>query len=524
MTLLWLLVWVLVLATQAPAEDRAPTESVYSPGGWATLHRSGANRRLAGDVPLADRYSTWRALSGASVLTAPTISPDGRTLYVTTGQSRGRANLHAFSIGGPTPGEALWSSPPWQDARSGVDPCAILSSPIVDREGDLYVGDCNQLFAFHADGRMKWSVPLPDPRPGDWQPADSLPINALTTALFTREGHVAGITNFGDVVVVDRESGLPRAKPFRLPGRIPPPSTTVPMAESVFGDGLMAPVIREWAWQLLFGGRMRSANTPAIDVGTGRILVAATSTREGLGALYALDLVPVESGLLEVRIAHSTDMGLGSGSSPALSPDRERVYVSDEEGFFYAIDAREGGVVWKVATRSTAAAAAVGEDGVVYSLQANGPALVAISPEGRIQWQSDLTRLTRSRLPTSWLLGEPVAMGNGNPTVLDRFVLVPVVYGYETELGRRLPWPVHSSLVAIDRKTGEGVRDVVTLDDDSTGITVALGDGTLISSLGTALTSGVAPLAPLADWLLPNGLGLLEPVGGIQVSLPDRSD
>jgi len=61
---------------------------------------------------------------------------------------------------------------------------------------------------------------------------------------------------------------------------------------------------------------------------------------------------------------------------------------------------------------------------------------------------------------------------------------------------------------------------VVSLPDDSTGITVALPDGTLISSLGTALSSGVSGLAPLAGWLLPGTLELLVPVGGIQVSLP----
>ena len=42
-------------------------------------------------------------------------------------------------------------------------------------------------------------------------------------------------------------------------------------------------------------------------------------------------------------------------------------------------------------------------------------------------------------------LGEAVAIGNGNPTVVGRRVLVPVVYGYETRIfGRRVPWPVRS--------------------------------------------------------------------------------
>ena len=488
---------------------------VYSPGGWATLHRDPANRKLVEESVLAPAYRTWNALPGASVLTAPTVSPDGQTLYVTTGRSAGHANLHAFG----REGAALWSAAPWQDATTGVDPCAVLSSPIVDVEGDVYVGDCNQLFAFHADGRPKWVVSLPPAREGDWIVSETLPVNALTTAVFTREGHVLGVTNFGDVVVFDREDGRSLAEPMRLPGHLPPRSETVPMPPSVFADGLLDPQIRDWAWQLLFGGAMRSANTPAVELESGRVFVATTSTSEGRGALYALDPM-TEGDLVRIEVAFATAIGPGSGSSPTLSPARDRVYVSDEDGVFYAIDARTGDVHWQVETKSTSAAAAVGADGDVYSLQAYGPALVAIAPDGSIRWQSDLDALAEAALPGSWLLGEPVAIGNGNPTVVGDIVLLPVAYGYETTWPRRIPWLVESWLVAIDARSGRGLRNVVQLVDDSTGITAVLPDGTIVSSLGTAITSGLSPLSGIASWLLPKGLALLPPVGGIQVSLP----
>jgi len=76
------------------------------------------------------------------------------------------------------------------------------------------------------------------------------------------------------------------------------------------------------------------------------------------------------------------------------------------------------------------------------------------------------------------------------------------------------------SIVAIDAATGKGLRDVVMLADDSTGITSVLPDGTIINSLGTAITSGLAPLVGIADWVLPGDLHLLRAVGGIQVSRP----
>ncbi|MBW2267323.1 MAG: PQQ-binding-like beta-propeller repeat protein [Deltaproteobacteria bacterium] len=501
--------WAVLIAVPAPGE------STYSGAGWATLHRDAANRRLAADAPLHADYWTWRALGGSAVLTAPTLSPDGRTLYVTTGKSAGHSNLHAYGLDG----ELRWRSLPWRDATLGVDPCAILSSPIVASDGGIYVGDCNQLYAFAPDGAVKWVVPLPPLQQGDSRFSDELAINALTTAVFTKQGYLLGVTNFGDVIVLDRSSGVSVARPFRLPGLLPPASTVLPMVGSLFADGLVDPQIREWAWQLLMGGRMRSANTPAVDEMTGRIFVAATSANAGQGALYALDLHEVADGL-EVRIAHATDMGVGSGSSPALSPDGARVHVSDEEGLFYAIDARRGGVVWSVETKSAAAAAAVGSNGDIYSLQARGPAVVAITPDGRIKWESDLKALAAEKLPRSWLLGAAVAMGNGNPTVVKGAVLVPVLYGYEVEVGRTIPLPVFSSVVALDIETGVGLRDVVALEDDSTGVTAALPDGTLINSFGTAITSSVRPLAPLARWLLPGEHRLLRAVGGFQVSLP----
>jgi len=509
---------LVAVALDANAREGTPVGGVYSPGGWSTLHRGPANRKLVGPVPLAEDFDSIRVLGGASILTAPTMSPDGGTLYVTTGKAAGESNLHAYT----RDGELRWHSAPWSSPEEGVDPCAILSSPIVDHAGHVFIGDCNQLFSFDASGHVRWVVSLPPNRAGDWVASQAIPINALTTAAFTREGHVFGVTNFGDVVVVDRETGKRLNAPMRLPGHVPPASSVMPMPASIFGGGLVDPEIREWSWQLLAGGAMPSANTPAVDLSSGRIFVAATSTSDGRGALYGLDLAFHEDeGRVEVEIAFATEMGPGSGSSPSLSPGSDVVYVSDENGRFYGVDARSGAIRWEVDTQAASAAAAVGANGDIYALQAYGPALVAISEDGVIRWESDLQALADAALPQGWILGEPTALGNGNPTVLGDVVLVPVVYGYLTDwAGRRIPWPVRSSLVAVDAKTGLGLRDVLWLEDDSTGITVVLPDGTILNSLGTAITSGVTPLARLAGWLLPGDLEPLLPVGGLQMNRP----
>ncbi|MEM9176006.1 MAG: hypothetical protein AAGC67_12295, partial [Myxococcota bacterium] len=134
----------------AEHETGAPAiGGVYAAGGWSTLHRSPANRKFVPHAALDTARVNRHLLEGAAVLTAPTFTPDGNTFFVTTGRGPGASNLHAFD----RDGQALWSAPAFTDPASGVDPCAILSSAIVDEAGDLYLGDCNQLFAFHADGR-----------------------------------------------------------------------------------------------------------------------------------------------------------------------------------------------------------------------------------------------------------------------------------------------------------------------------------------------------------------------------------
>ena len=494
----------------------AVAAGTYSAGGWSTLHQDSGNRRYVDVDTVSLDYRVWQALAGATVLTAPTTSPDGRQIYVTTGMTKGHSNLHAFSIDG----ELLWQSDPWQSADEGVDPCAFLSSPIVDEAGDLFVSDCNQLFAFTFDGEVKWKTALPSIQSGDWMAAGTHPVNAFTTAVFTRDGHLLGVTNFGDVVVVDRTTGEVINQAYRLRGVLPPYAETVSMPASVFANDFMDSDFREWAWQLIFGGSMRSANTPAVAQ-SGRVYVVGSSVQKGFGSLYELDLSASDTGVL-VEESFVTDIGLGSGSSPTLSPDEDRVYVSDGGGWLYSIDAVSGAIVWKVKTSATAGAAAVGGDGVIYALQAYAPALVAVDPQGTVLWESDFSLLAHEQLPVSLFLGDPVATGNGNPTVTGDAVLVPVVYGYQIPM-TDITVPVRSVVAAVDLKTGEAMTDVVSLPGDSSGITAVLQDGTLVSSIGDATTSAVSPLKPIMDLLLPKNLTVMDATGGIQVAIPVKN-
>ncbi len=306
----------------------AAAEGVYSGGGWSTLHKGPGNRKQVNNVALADDYVSQLVLAGSSVLTAPVLSPDGQQFYVTTGQGVGYSNLHAFTVDG----KPLWASTAVDHdasgAQAGVDGCAILSSAIVDVDGDVYLSDCDQLWAFHDDGRLKWVVDQPLPPENAWQPAWASPgkrvVNAFTTALFTRQGHILGITNYGHVRVHDRATGALLNAPLVLPG-LQPALSSKPLPDSMLSEGLMDPELRVWAWQLLMGGAMPSANTPAVDLGNGRVFVAVSATTPGKGALLALDVDTIEDG----------------GVAIGLDGDRNHVLRPDAPG-----PERERGVDW----------------------------------------------------------------------------------------------------------------------------------------------------------------------------------
>ena len=141
------------------SQEKPVRRQWYSAGGWSTLHQGPGNRDQARGARLHESYTTWQALEGISLMIAPSVSPGKTRFYQTTGQGKGKSNLYALSM----EGEILWQSKPWTDASNGVDPCAVLSNVIVDVNGDLYLGDCNQMFAFDPDGNPKWVVPLPAP-------------------------------------------------------------------------------------------------------------------------------------------------------------------------------------------------------------------------------------------------------------------------------------------------------------------------------------------------------------------------
>ena len=105
------------------------------------------------------------------------------------------------------------------------------------------------------------------------------------------------------------------------PGGDGPPAEDTPPGS--LWQGLMDPGIKPFMFKLIQGWEMEVANTPAVHPQTGRIYITAAGVEPGSGLLVGID---VHDDHLE--IAFQTDMGGGSGTSPAVSHDGEQVYAA----------------------------------------------------------------------------------------------------------------------------------------------------------------------------------------------------
>ncbi len=508
----------------------------YAATEWPSVHGGPANNDYVAVKHGVEFKKDWQALLGMATIVAPTTGPEGN-IYQTTGNPPGGANLFALD----RQGNILWQTPPWH-GKQDFDSCAVLNGPIVDSDGDIYVADCNQFWAFRPDGEVKWVVDLPAPAPGTVyqdvdeeleifnpdKPAEKIIVKRLTeirtfvTAFFTADGAVGGITVFGDVLIVDRQTGALLAKPFRLPGASPPP--TQPPESDRFLVGLLDGRLIQPLFDLVVGRTFNSSNTPAVNARDGRIFVAATGREKNTGALYGLDFIPAReaSALGVVKLATTSVIGKESGSSPSISPDGKQVYLTDETGRLYAIDTASGAVDCKTAELDAQPGSpTIGSDGTVLIQTFDGAA--AIDPNNcAVVWRLDLDWLLQRELPAAFelLLGERFLMGGGTIAVTDTGLIMPVILGYNFSIfGKTLPLVVKIFYLNVHPQTGTLLAGSVPYEaeDSNDAWVVPLKDGQLIFNNGSMRSSIGALVAPLVNPILSlQGLQLLQPKGGIE--------
>ncbi|HIE30666.1 TPA: hypothetical protein EYP66_25695 [Candidatus Poribacteria bacterium] len=499
---------IILLITISPAQSLADmNDSVtdfgliwtYAQTSWPTIHRDSRNSDFVPIVAPVLAEEKWTALDGAAVLTAVTIGPEGN-LYVTTGKGIGYSNLHAFD----QDGNYLWSSEPVDDIDD-LDGVAVVSSAIVDVEGDVYISDYDQFWAFHPDGSVKWVAPIPA---------------NFVTAAFTMSnamnGYVGGITRDGEVLILNSNDGSLAAPILNLPGGAGPlPPATPP---GLWQD-LIDPMVIDDLYAAFFGYKFEVTNTPAVNPVNNRIYIAAAGPTADEGAFYGIDFTPGS-----LTIAFETPIGSGSGTSPAISPDGSRVYAADGDGNMYAFDAYTGAISWIFPIGETIGSPSIGPEGIIYSM---GDGLVhAIADygiSGELLWSKDFDSIASEYLPPYPPKDPklyPTSMANSIISITPRYLYVVANLGYEIFL------PVYEQYFFIPKITVMLIMDAVSssviappmeLRDTCDGVITIASDGNIYITHGsTARSIAYYTMNPL----LPDPLKVEKPIGGISALEP----
>jgi len=280
--------------------------SAYPARGWPVIHHDSRNSD-ASDTPGPDDVTLAfeGALRGSTIAAGATVGPEGN-LYVGTGVALG-SSCHLFALDGKT-GEQLWCS-------DKVNDRAITSSPTIDRDGHVYMGDNRAMNSFTRDGKIRWS-----------QPIEGFPISAQ----FTPDGHLIFITHIGTIYVLRRHTGASVIEPVALLPEVT--YTPRPLDYLDCGSGSTE-------------GTCYSANTLSIDQDTGAFYFTLTRPGDTTTRLVAMRYVVGNPPRIEPLWENATLQG-GSASSPNISADSSRLYVNDQANHLLALDAETGEVIW----------------------------------------------------------------------------------------------------------------------------------------------------------------------------------
>ncbi|MAY36197.1 MAG: hypothetical protein CMN84_08880 [Spongiibacteraceae bacterium] len=483
------------LALGSPSHQSAG----YAATSWAGPHGDGRNSDHAPLLVTTHLQPQWLALKGAASWAAPTIGEDG-TLYVTSGRGKGFAHLHALSRSG----ELQWESPVAQ-SPDALDAEAVFSAPVIDVDGHLYVSDSNQFWAYTGDGTLRWVVRLADY--GIKQPLISSVIQGA---------YVGGVSAEGVVVLFERASGALAFAPLQLPVAEVNPGRLFP--EGLWGDGLLDESIRQKGWDLLRGQGYPVANTPAVHPNQPRLYVATGGLDED-GTLFAIDITA--DGL---QVGFAATLPVHSGSSPALSVDGSRVYLSGRDGVLYALDSNSGERLWRHETDSRGAVPSVGADDTVYL--PDGDQLIAIDGHsGQVLWRNNYREWARAHHPRLWSRfgligsrGKPDAYLDSAVTVSNGLLWTTLLVGYEINfLVREFVHPAQAYLVALDPSDGTVLKEW-RVPDTSGGVVS-------VSPTGDVYMNLLSQRASLAysggyQWLLPKSARRPKPRGGIYALSP----
>ena len=454
---------------------------IPEPNGFHTMHVGPSNSDNVWVAVSPALELDWVAEPSFFVPEGPTYDDQGNLYFSPLFPQE---NVSLVSLDAET-GERNWAIE-GNESNAGSGAILILNDPDNPGEQIIYHVTYTEAMALRPDGSEIWRRPtgltLPPIVEGERSTTHSFGFN-----YHPQTDSVVALTMGGEILAFDRATGEPKAPQGQIPGspaasndiELPEPVVVQSdaLADEVFGQSPSGLSFFSLMVDVIFGGGSVVTNYFAIDPNTGLIFVAATApdeddgTTDGmseLGAIYSLDLVDDGNGGLELRVLDSAQFEGGTGSTPTLSEDGLRVYVSDNLGNVIALD-RNLDELWRFDLGAPVAASiAVSPDnGEIYAVTRTD--VFRLTDDGdsaTLDWTATLDAFAddpdievefQALTPAITANGIAVSIGGGKP-VADREVMLKVGVGL------------------LDRDTGE-LRSFTLGREESTAVTSVAPDG-----------------------------------------------
>lgn len=381
-----------------PMSDTVPVLNTFH-----TMHGSINNTDQLMIVTAPEQELAWVAETQFYVPEGPSIDQQGNLYF---SPFRPNEDVSLVALDGKT-GERRWTLPANGDIN-GSGATLILNSPEHNQEV-IYHSTYQNIWAVTTDGNILWTK-----KTGlTWTDSDEISPHAWGVNFVPRLNALSVVTGNGKIVLFDRLTGealLDEA--FDLPGSPAvsnddsrPPEFVRNWADEAaaeqFGksensDGLFTTIT-----DIIFGGGREVTNFYASDPISNRLYVAGTAPDEldgtkdnisELGALYALDIKATTEGKYKLKVASRFDFDGGTGATPSVTNDGQKVFTTDDHGNIIALS-RDLKEIWRVNVgQQIAASPSIGADnGEIYAITMHK--IVKIQDHGdsgELVWDADI--------------------------------------------------------------------------------------------------------------------------------------
>ena len=278
----------------------------------------------------------WHALRGAAVVQPNTFSPDGGITYVTSSQPTADAcTVWALRT---EDGSVAWCR--------AFDEHTLWSAVEVDADGKLYFTTGTAIVSLNADGTDRWTAATPEG-------SDPLRKNGAVGLHFTPSGQVVTVTDQGDVLLFDRESGaivarlnVPQEFGYNLPPMVMGGALTELLPDLIKDDFQSVQMGEPGTLLATFSGAGNFSDNTIAVAPDGTCYVIGGDGSDG--ALFQVKTV-IEDGVVGLEAGWRMHTKQGSASSPAVSPDGRFVKVSDGNGTAGLLNPRGAGALSRIA-------------------------------------------------------------------------------------------------------------------------------------------------------------------------------